>query len=97
MTPTSGQPDPDFVHQVELAGFPAGVAVTERPVRGGRLLRAEAGGRGLELLLTDEAAQMYGEGPSVALALKKLRDGAETGLGDPGEAGQFPRIVFVGD
>lgn len=97
MTPTSGQPDPDFVHQVELAGFPAGVAVTERPVRGGRLLRAEAGGRGLELLLTDEATQMYGEGPSVALALKKLRDGAETGLGDPSEAGQFPRMVFVGD
>ncbi|KQR27935.1 hypothetical protein [Deinococcus sp. Leaf326] len=97
MTHVPGQPDPDFAHQVELAGFPAGVAVTEQPVRGGRLLRAEADGRGLDLLLTDEAAEMYGEGPSVALALKRLRDGAEAGLGIPGEDGQFPRTVFVGD
>lgn len=87
----------DFAKQVELAGFPAGVAVTVRVTPEGRVFRAEQAGRGLELLLTTDAVKMYGEGPTVALALERLKKVSEAGLPDVAADGTYQRAVFVGD
>ncbi|MDV6374412.1 hypothetical protein [Deinococcus arenicola] len=92
----------DFAKQVELAQFPAGVAVTVREVPAGRMFRAVQSGegqpeRGLELLLTTDAVKMYGAGPTVLLALERLKKAAEAGLPAVQEDGAYARTVFVGD
>ncbi len=92
----------DFAKQVELARFPAGVVVTVRGTPQGRLFRAawaEEGQpkRGLELLLTTDAVKMYGEGPTVVLALESLKKAAQAGLPAVGADGTYQRAVFVGD
>ncbi len=92
----------DFAKQVELAHFPAGVAVTVREVPGGLLFRAARAGeeppqRGLELLLTHDAVKMYGEGPTVTLALERLKKVSEAGLPAVQADGTYQRAVFVGD
>lgn len=87
----------DFARQVELAHFPAGVAVTVRETVEGRIFRAAQAGRGLELLVTTDAVRMYGEGPTVALALERLRKVSEAGLPEVDEDGIYQRAVFVGD
>lgn len=87
----------DFARQVQLAAFPPGVVVTWRTTPDGHVFRAAHAGRGLELLLTTDALRMYGEGPTVALALERLKKAATAGLPEVGEDGSYPRAVFVGD
>ncbi|MBB6016007.1 hypothetical protein ACFP9V_11295 [Deinococcus radiopugnans] len=87
----------DFARQVELAHFPAGVMVTVRQTPEGRIFQAVQAGRGLELLVTTDAVRMYGEGPTVALALERLKKVSEAGLPEVGEDGTYQRAVFVGD
>ncbi|CAM3576839.1 hypothetical protein [Deinococcus frigens] len=87
----------DFARQVQLARFPAGVVVTVRGTPEGRIFQAAQPGRGLELLLTTDAVKMYGEGPTVALALERLKKVSETGLPAVGDDGTYVRAVFVGD
>ncbi|TDE85327.1 hypothetical protein [Deinococcus sp. S9] len=87
----------DFAELVAREGFPAGTQVTVLAEPGGRVFRATQPGCGFELLLTDEAVQMYGEGPTLALVLGRLREVAEAGL-PPLEPGQScVRQTFVGD
>ncbi|CAM3447157.1 DUF3509 domain-containing protein [Deinococcus saxicola] len=87
----------DFARQVELARFPAGVTVTVRQTPDGRIFQAAQSGRGLELMVTTDAVKMYGEGPTVALALERLSKVSEAGLPEAGEDGSYVRAVFVGD
>ncbi|MEW6423082.1 MAG: hypothetical protein AB1511_15405 [Deinococcota bacterium] len=89
----------DLQAQIEREGFPPGTSVTTLPEPGGQLFRVTqaGGGRGLELLLTDEAVRMYGEGPSLALVLGRLRERAEAGLPEAQAPGVYAREVFVGD
>jgi hypothetical protein len=87
----------DFARQVELTAFPPGVVVTWRTTPDGHVFRAAHAGRGLELLLTRDALRMYGEGPTVALALEHLKKAAQAGLPEMGGDGTYPRAVFVGD
>lgn len=89
----------DLQVQIEREGFPPATSVTRRPEPGGQLFRViqDGGGRGLELLLTDEAVQMYGEGPALALVLGRLRKRAEAGLPVAQSPGVYVREVFVGD
>lgn len=87
----------DLQAQIEREDFPAGTQVTTYTEPGGRVFRAAQPGRGFELLLTDEAVGMYGEGPTLALVLGRLREAAEAGL-PPLEPGQTcVRQTFVGD
>ncbi|MPY65862.1 hypothetical protein F8S09_04005 [Deinococcus sp. SDU3-2] len=87
----------DFPDLVAREGFPPGTQVTTFAAPGGRVFRAAQPGRGFELLLTDEAVEMYGEGPTLALVLGRLREAAEAGL-PPLEPGQTcVRQTFVGD
>lgn len=55
------------------------------------------GERGFEILLTDDAVRLYGEGPTVALVLKRLRERVEEGLPPASAPGEYERQVFVGD
>ncbi|WP_229752964.1 hypothetical protein [Deinococcus aerophilus] len=87
----------DFARQVELAAFPPGVVVTRRTIPEGHVFRAAQPGHGLELLLTRDALRMYGEGPTVALALEHLKKAAQAGLPEVGGDGTYQRAVFVGD
>ncbi|MFK7600614.1 hypothetical protein ACI3L1_00235 [Deinococcus sp. SM5_A1] len=92
----------DFAKQVELARFPAGVMVTVRQTPEGRIFQAVRSGggqpeRGLELMVTTDAVKMYGEGPTLLLALERLKKAAEAGLPTVGENGNYQRAVFVGD
>lgn len=89
--------DADFAHQVELARFPAGVQVSSQVSGPDLLLRAEQGSAGAELLLTAAAIKMYGEGPSVFMALSRLKHAAEQGLPPLHPDGTFERLVFQGD
>lgn len=88
-----------FDHQVELAEFPAGVQVTAHPEGHGWKLRAANvdGSAGLDLLLTDGAADMYGEGPAFSAALVRLRQSAVTGLPAVRADGTLEQLVFVRD
>ncbi|MCP2013315.1 hypothetical protein L1280_000443 [Deinococcus sp. HSC-46F16] len=87
----------DLPELVAREGFPPGTQITTFTEPGGRVFRAVQPGRGFELLLTDEAMQMYGEGPTLALVLGRLREAAEAGL-PPLEPGQTcVRQTFVGD
>ncbi|AAF11451.1 hypothetical protein E5E91_09785 [Deinococcus radiodurans R1 = ATCC 13939 = DSM 20539] len=86
----------DIAHQIDLTGFPAGVTVTHEQASEGVLLRAEQGGRGLELWLTTDAMKMYGPGPAVAMALSHLKQAVEAGLPEK-EDGAYHRAVFLGD
>lgn len=86
-----------FRHQVELAEFPAGVEVSAHPEGPGWRLRAQAGSGGLELLLTDGAAEMYGDGPALSAALSQLRRQALAGLPEAHPDGTLERLVFVAD
>lgn len=89
--------DATFAHQVDLAAFAPGVRV-EREVRPeGQVLRVHSAGGVLELLVTREAARMYGEGPALNAALASLRRRAEVGLPAPRPDGRPERLVFVGD
>ncbi len=87
----------DFAKQVDLARFPAGVTVTVRQTPDGRIFQAVQSGRGLELMVTTDAVKMYGEGPTLLLALERLKKVSETGLPAVGEDGTYQRAVFVGD
>ncbi|GAA5503504.1 hypothetical protein Dxin01_03263 [Deinococcus xinjiangensis] len=89
--------DSDIQHQIELAAFPSGVQVTHFPEGTGQVFCAEENGRGLEILLTNEAAKMYGEGPSVSLVLTMLRRAAAKELPPALPDGTFERTVFRGD
>ncbi len=89
--------DADFQHQIELAQFPPDVQVSHFREGGGQVFRAERGGRGLELLLTDEAAKMYGEGPSVSVVLGLLKRALDKELPPAVPGGGFVRTVFRGD
>lgn len=88
-----------FEHQVGLAEFPAGVRVTAHPQGHGWTLRATNadGTAGLDLLLTDGAADMYGEGPAVSAALARLRQAAVAGLPAVQADGTLEQLVFVRD
>ncbi|GAA4017419.1 hypothetical protein GCM10022631_32590 [Deinococcus rubellus] len=91
----------DLQTQIDQTLFPEGVQVTTYEEMEGRIFRirqrkAEVR-HGLEILLTDEAVQMYGEGPMVATVLQQLKRHAEQGL-PVVEAGQeYERLTFVGD
>lgn len=89
----------DFGGLIERAGFPEGVEVRTYTEGLNRVFRAtEAGGeRGFEVLLTDDAVRMYGEGPAVATILKRLHDRAAEGLPAARAPGEDEREVFVGD
>lgn len=87
--------------QIDRAEFPEDVQVTSYEEVEGRVFRARQRRgdvrHGLEILLTDEAIQMYGEEPMVATALQQLKRRAEAGL-PVVEAGQeYERLTFVGD
>ncbi|WP_216319490.1 hypothetical protein [Deinococcus aestuarii] len=88
----------DLQAQIEHADFPEGAQVhtfTEGP---GRVFRVtDSGERGFEILLTDDAVRMYGEGPTVALVLGRLRERAGEGLPPARAPGEYERQVFVGD
>lgn len=87
----------DFEALVAREGFPTGTQVTVSAEPGGRVFRVTQPGCGFELLLTDEAVAIYGEGPTLALVLGRLREAAEAGL-PPLEPGQScVRQTFVGD
>lgn len=87
----------DFQALVERQGFPAGCEVTAFAAPGGRVFRVTRPGRGFELLLTDEAVAIYGEGPALALVLGRLRAAAEAGLPPLGPGQSCVRQTFVGD
>ena len=88
----------DFQTQVQQAGFPEGMDVQTLDEPRGRVFRVTGpDGRGFELLLTDDAVRMYGEGPSVATVLKRLHDRATQGLPAARAPGEYEREVFVGD
>ncbi|MFW8627341.1 hypothetical protein [Deinococcus sp. ME38] len=84
-------------HQIELAGLPSGVRVTQVPGAGVVLRATHGEDRGLEIQLTDDAGRMYGEGPAVATALTRLKQAAQTGLPARRADGTYERLVFVGD
>lgn len=91
----------DLQTQIDQTPFPEGVQVTTYEEMEGRIFRIRQRQgevrRGLEILLTDEAVQMYGEGPMVATVLQQLQKHAEHGL-PVVEAGQeYERLTFVGD
>lgn len=89
---------PELRAQIEREGFPAGTVVDTFQEGEGRVFRVtQGGGRGLELLLTGEAVRIYGEGPTLALVLGRLRECAEAGLPDALAPGEYTREVFVGD
>ncbi|GBF06429.1 hypothetical protein DAERI_090015 [Deinococcus aerius] len=91
-------PDPvDLQAQVERERFPDGTRVTVLPEPDGRVFRLTRAEGGVEILLTDEAVRMYGEGPSVALVLGRLREWAEGALPAAQAPGVYERQVFVGD
>lgn len=90
----------DIQAQIEREGFPEGTHVTILTEPGGRVFRVTRGedaGQGVEILLTAEAVGMYGEGPSVALILGRLREWAEGVLPAAEAPGRYVRQVFVGD
>jgi len=91
----------DLQTQIDQTLFPEGVQVTTYEEMEGRIFRIRQRRgevrHGLEILLTDEAVQMYGEGPMVATVLQQLQKHAEQGL-PVVEAGQeYQRLTFVGD
>lgn len=83
---------------MDPANFPQGVEVITFTGREGRVLRVQSadGERGLNLLLTDKAVRMYGEGPTVALVLGRLRGAAGDGLPPARAPGVHMRQVFGG-
>ncbi|MDL2345327.1 hypothetical protein QOL99_14385 [Deinococcus sp. MIMF12] len=89
----------DFPDLIAREGFPPGVTVERLPDPHGGVFRVRTvdGARGLDLLLTGEAVEMYGEGPTLALVLRQLRLAAEAGLPGQDAAGGYERQVFVGD
>ncbi|WP_291422970.1 hypothetical protein [Deinococcus sp.] len=87
----------DIRHQIELAAFPAGVQVTHYAEGDSWVIRALQGRHGMEILLTEEAAKMYGEGPAVNLALTRLKHAAAQELPPMRPDGTFERAVFLGD
>lgn len=86
----------DFQEQVRAAGFPADTSVTVHGDPHGDLYRVRRAGGGAELLLTHEAKKMYGEGPSQAMVLTRLRQAVDEGL-PPLDGEDHERIVFLGD
>lgn len=87
----------DFQELVRREGFAPGVTVEEVARSEGLLLRATSGERGLELLVTARAQARYGEGPTLALALGRLREAAEAGLPPRDPGGAWEREVLVND
>ncbi|WP_102126226.1 hypothetical protein [Deinococcus planocerae] len=88
----------DLQAQIAHAGFPEGALVHVVGEGPGRVFRVTGlEGRGFEILLTDDAVQVYGEGPTVALVLGRLRERAEAGLPPARSPGEYGRQVFVGD
>ncbi|GAA5511950.1 hypothetical protein Dcar01_00664 [Deinococcus carri] len=87
----------DFQTQVEHEGFPAGAQVTTAGEPTGRVFRVTQGEGALEILLTDDAVKIYGEGPTRAMVLQRLREAAEAGLPPREAGGGCVRQVFLGD
>lgn len=90
----------DFQTQVKESGFPGSTRVDLTQTLEGRVFRVtggEDGERGLEILVTGEALEMYGEGPVTALVLGRLREAAKRGLPPAHAPGVYERQVFVGD
>lgn len=87
----------DIEKLVRREGFPPGVQVETVPQSEGLLLRASHGERGLELFVTAGAQDHYGAGPTLALALGRLREAAEAGLPPRGADGSWARQVLVND
>lgn len=87
----------EFQEQVRAAGFPDEVDVTRREDGNDRIFRVLQGASGVELVLTAEACQMYGEGPSTALALTELRKAVDRGLPAVHLDGTLERLTLVGD
>ncbi len=54
-------------------GLPPSVTVEREDTPQGIVLRATEGERGAEILITLSACKMYGEGPSLNVALDRLR------------------------
>lgn len=87
----------DIQHQIDLAQFPAEVTVSHSAEGGGHVFRLERGGRGLELLLSEGAARMYGEGPGVSMVLTMLKRALDKELPPALPGGGFVRTVLEGD
>lgn len=92
----------DIGEQISRHGFPEGVRVSSYPEGAGTVVfriaqRSPEQTRGLEIGLTREASEMYGEGPSVNTVLDQLRRHLDEGLPvvEPGE--EYPRLTFQGD
>ena len=87
------------IRRARLRGNPPDVQVTAHPEGAGWKLRAANadGTAGLELLLTDGAADMYGEGPAFSAALVRLRQAAVAGLPAVHADGTLEHLTFVRD
>lgn len=91
----------DVQTQIDQTPFPDGTQVSSYEEMEGRVFRIRQRlgevRRGLEILLTDEAAKMYGEEPMVVTVLQQLQKHAEAGLPVLEAGKEYERLVFVGD
>jgi hypothetical protein len=92
----------DTEEQIARHDFPPGVRVSSYPEGPGTTVfrivqRSLQQTRGLEIGLTAEATEMYGEGPGVNTVLDQLCRHLEEGLPvvEPGQ--EYPRLTFQGD
>lgn len=58
-------------------GLPASIRVQREDTEAGIVVRAVEGERGAEVLITPAACKMYGEGPSLNVALDRLKQRLE--------------------
>lgn len=86
----------DIQHQISLAELPTNLGVTAQIEGSSVRLSATQDGGALELLVTEGAMKMYGEGPSISMALTELKKAAAQGLPQQG-AGQQATEVLLGD
>lgn len=96
----------DLEKQLARAGFDAGLKVStyreDSPHTeghddlSGTVFRVAGQGGGFELLLTDKATKMYGDGPALMLTIDQLKKHIAAGL--PAlEDNEYQRLTFVGD
>ncbi|ADV65773.1 hypothetical protein [Deinococcus maricopensis] len=93
----------DLQEQIERMRFPAGTQVSmyrEGPDNDTvfRVMQRDQNGkRGLELVLTHDAEEMYGEGPMVHTALQELYRRVEAGLPEVVPGQEYTRLTYTGD